>query len=40
MKLRVFAAGLCAVLAFGGQSLLGRQAASAPASSGPFDSLY
>ena len=37
---RLFAAGLAAVVAFGGQSLLGRQAAPAPGSGGPFDSLH
>src|SRR5687768_17788326 len=38
---RLFAAGVAAALAFGGQSLLGRQSAP-PASTpaGPFDSLH
>ena len=39
---RVFALGLAAALAFGGQGLLGRpfQAASPAAPAGPFDSLH
>src|SRR5688572_27380320 len=37
---RLFAAGLAVALAFGGQSLLGRQAAQPAAPSGPFDALH
>ena len=38
---RLFAAGLAVVLAFGGQSLIGRQAAPPAAEpSGPFDSMH
>src|SRR5689334_14388480 len=39
-QLRVFAAGLSAVLAFGSQSLIGRQAAAPAAAAGPFDGLH
>src|SRR5436190_1039778 len=39
---RLFAAGMAAVLAFGGQSLLGRagQPGAPPAAAGPFDNLH
>jgi photosystem II stability/assembly factor-like uncharacterized protein len=40
-QFRLFAVGVAVALAFGGQSLVGRQsAAPAAASGGPFDSLY
>ena len=41
MKLfRLFAAAVAAALAFGGQPLIGRQAALSSAAAGPFDSLH
>src|SRR5829696_7492114 len=40
-QFRLFAAGVAAVFAFGGQSLIGRQAAApAAAAAGPFDALH